>query len=464
MKLTTLFFLLMTGITFCQTPQILEEPKVDKRIELLSIVFRLAGNPEYGSENFKLYTNKIYEHYEPFKDHELIQFAKELREKNGVGYDAVMSMAIHLDDSLNPRVAFTETVPDERWGKENALKFARLLKKFYRESASKRFFSENKEFYSEMNSRFLPVYRHLDLSWYKNFYGKEPNEKFVIVNALGNGGGNYGRAVDLPNGKREVYAIMGTWKTDSAGMALYTLDSHFPTLLHEFNHSFVNYLLNRDPEPFRKNGEIIHEVVKEKMRRGGYSNWQTVLNEALVRAGVIKYMKDHRFSEKEISKEVTEQLNRGFLWIEELVAELENYDKQRQRYPTLESYFPELARAYEQYARNIHDLAKVTEREKARFHSLGEFKNGDRNIDPGLPQVSINFDKPFAGSNFIRPGEDGKTFPDFRNMEYSEDGRTVILDWVLKENTEYQFILIGLAPQSSAESSNKDVEINFKTR
>ncbi|SDL71781.1 protein of unknown function [Salinimicrobium catena] len=462
--LVTAVLLLVTHFSTCQHKPILDEPGVDKRIELLSIVFRLAGNSEYSSENFKLYTSRIEEYYAPYEDHALIEFAQELREKHGVGYDAVMSMAIHLDDSLNPKVAFTETVPDERWGKENALKFAGLLKRFYSETDSERFFTENQKLYKEISNRFLPVYEHLDLGWYKKFYGKEPNEKFGIVIAPGNGGGNYGRSVDLPNGEREVYAIMGTWKTDTTGMAAYTLESHFPTLLHEFNHSFVNYLLNNDPAPFRKNGEIIYETVKEKMRRGGYGNWQTVLNEALVRAAVIQYMKDHGYAEEEIQKEITEQLNRGFIWIRELVTELEKYDRQRQKYPTLESYYPQLAKAYDHWAGNIDSWAEAADREKARFQSLGEFRNGDTAVDPALASISIHFDKPFAGADFIRPGEDGKEFPDFRNMEYSEDRKTVILDWVLKEDTEYQFILIGLSPQTSAESPNQDVEINFKTK
>lgn len=460
---SVIIFFLFTSLSFCQESTILEEPEVNKQVEILSIVFRLAGNHEYSAEKFKWYTDKIQAHYAPYKNHELIEYARKLREENGVGYDAVMGMAIHLDDELNPRVNFTETVPDSRWGKEEATRFTDLLKAFYNESESDKFFRDNKELYQKIRARFLPVYNHLDLDWYKEFYGKEPNEEFKIVIGLGNGGGNYGRSIDLPGGQREVYAIMGTWKTDSTGMAEYTRESHFPTLLHEFNHSFVNYLLNENPEPFRKNGEIMYEAVQEKMKRGAYGDWQTMLNEALVRAAVIKYMKDHQFPENEIQHEITEQINRGFVWIENLVTELEKYDSQRDRYPTLETYMPELVKAYGLYSKDITRLVEKTEHEKARFVSITEFQIGDLEVDPTLSQVTINFNKPFAGSNFIRPGEDGKAFPDFRNMKYSEDKTSVILDWVLNDNTEYQFILIGLAPGSSASTEGKDVEVTFKT-
>ena len=62
----------------CEKKQILEEPKVDDRVELLSIVFRLAELREYNTEWFGLYTEKIKKHFEPYKNHELIEFAKEL--------------------------------------------------------------------------------------------------------------------------------------------------------------------------------------------------------------------------------------------------------------------------------------------------------------------------------------------------------------------------------------------------
>ncbi|PHQ59638.1 MAG: DUF4932 domain-containing protein [Maribacter sp.] len=464
MKLiAVVFFSFLTTISCVQQSNTLEKPKVDERIEILSIVFRLAESEEYSSKTFKLYTDKIQKHYNSYKNHELIQFIKKLRSENGVGYDAVMMMAVHLDDKLNPLIEFNDKVPDARWGKDNAYKFVGLLNKFYQDSDSKEFFKENRNLYKEVSKRFLPIYEHLDVDWYKNFYGKEPNEEFIIINGLGNGSGNYGPSIDFPNGKRKVYAIMGTWKTDSLAMANFTIDSYFPTLLHEFNHSFVNYILDKNPEPFRKNGELIYGAVKDKMNKGSYNSWQTMFNEALVRAAVIKYMKDHSFSKESIRREVNEQINRGFLWIEELVSELDKYDQKRKDYPTLESYFPEFIKAYDTYAENITTLVAKNEPVKPRFLSLSEFANGDTNVNSSIKQITINFDRPFTRANFIRPIDDGKTFPNFTNLTYSDDQKSVILEWTLESNKEYQFILIGLSPESPEENSNEDYLITFKT-
>ena len=48
----------------------------------------------------------------------------------------------------------------------------------------------------------------------------------------------------------------------------------------------------------------------------------------------------------------------GFFWIAELVDELEKYNKQRDKYPTLESYMPKLAKAYKVWAEKLGNNKK----------------------------------------------------------------------------------------------------------
>ena len=174
-----------------QEKPLIEVPKIDKRVELLSIVFRLAGNEEYNATFFKKYTDKVESHFKQNKDHEIIKFARELREKKGISYDAVMSMAIILDNSLNPIIDFSTTVP-ERWSKDEAIKFVRLLKKFYKDAKCEEFFNDNEALFQEVAARFRPVYEKLDLNWYQSFYGKKVDENFSIIISIGCGAHNYG--------------------------------------------------------------------------------------------------------------------------------------------------------------------------------------------------------------------------------------------------------------------------------
>jgi len=157
-----------------------------------------------------------------------------------------MRMAIHITEppNMKPIIPFSDTKPDKykRWEKESATKFLKLLNQFYIDADCETFFNNNKELYKTASKRFKKVYQNLDLEWYQNFYGEKPKGEFRIVNGLGNGGGNYGTKIILPNDKEVIYAIMGTWNVDSSGNPQFEMDDYFPTLLHEFNHSFVNHL------------------------------------------------------------------------------------------------------------------------------------------------------------------------------------------------------------------------------
>lgn len=437
--IAVLIFVSFSG--FAQETSILSKPQVDKRVELLSIVFRLAERQEYSAKHVKLYTDKIESYFGAYKNHELIQFTKSIIHKNGVSYDAVMSMAIHLDNNLDPLSNTTDNSLDKRWVKEDKSKFISLLKKFDKDTKFDQFYKENTDFYAEASKRFLPVFESIDLKWYTLFYGRKPTETFVIVNGLGNGGANYGPSLNYKDGKRDVYAIIGAWRVDSKGMPEFKINEYLPILLHEFNHSFVNDLTKKDKEALKKSGEQLFAIVKEEMTNQAYGDWEMMMNEALVRASVIKYMKDHNFNKPEIENEINTQTERGFLWIKELVAELDNYDKQRNRYPTLEDYMPHLVEVYKNYA----ETTKEFDAKKPKVTSINEFANGDMHVNATIKTITLNFNKPLLGKGYsIFLGNKGKdAFPKIENIAYTNNNKTVLITVDLEKDKEYQFIMKG---------------------
>lgn len=336
-------------------------PSVDKRIELLSIVFRLAGNWEYNDEQYKSYTADIHKHFDQHKDHELITFARKLRDKNGVSFDAVMKMAIHLDQppGLIPVLDFTKDIPEGRWGLDNATKFVTLLQKFYADANCDEFFKAHEQLYKTVPERFNKVYHALDISWYQQYYGVQPNGRLIVVLGLGNGCGNYGPKITWPDRREDNYAIMGICPLDSLDEPEYSIDNNLPTLIHEFNHSYVNHLTDQYKSEFKESGEKLYGIVKESMRRQAYGNWQTMLNEALVRASVVRYYLKHEpDSSIAIAKMITE-FNNGFFWIKDLVNCLGDYEAKREKYPTLESYMPVLVDFYNKTADNSGSLFNI---------------------------------------------------------------------------------------------------------
>ncbi|MBI4324260.1 MAG: DUF4932 domain-containing protein, partial [Chloroflexi bacterium] len=71
---------------------------VDARVELLSLIFRLAGNPEYNQARVESYAEDAERQFGTFRDHPVVALAAKLRNTQGVSYDACMGMAVHLTD------------------------------------------------------------------------------------------------------------------------------------------------------------------------------------------------------------------------------------------------------------------------------------------------------------------------------------------------------------------------------
>jgi len=456
---------LLTSAIYAQENQLITPPRIDKRVELLSIVFRLAGNPEYNYNTFPLYTKKIEAHFGKYKNHKLIRFIQKKLHKRGVGYDAVMQMAIHITQppGMQPLVPFTDEIPENRWGKKNAAKFLKLLNEFYTDARCEDFFEENAGLYQQIEQRFYTMYKEIDLDWYQRFYGTPPENLFEIIIGLGNGPGNYGPKLSLPGQKDKVYAILGIYEVDKQGIPLYKSKAYLPILLHEFNHSFVNKTVEKFHKELQKAGEILYEKVRPEMQRQAYGNWQTLFNESVVRAAVIIYMKEHNYDEKSINKEMTRQLNRGFYWMEGLVKELENYEQNRQQYPDLESFMPRLVEFFNQTTSKIDELKRKIDEQRPRITSIHPFDNHATDVDYHTKQIIIRFDKPLKAKRLkVLPGE--KNFPEITQTYLSKDFGSLIIKVKLKPDTEYQIRLSGWYIKSMKGISMKDYTLNFKTK
>lgn len=438
-----------------QTDGMLIRPTVDKRVELLSIVFRLVGNPEYNNNYFKLYTDRIEAHFTPYKNHELIQLGRTLVKTNGVAYDAVMSMAVNLDDRFNLPKNFGTL--DYRWDRKEVDRFVKLLKKFVKDSHFEAFYRDNEVLYKEAVNRFMPIYENVDIQWYNDFYGHKSDDRFRIILSMSNGGGNYGPSTTDKQGVRNVFSIIGAWMTDPKGMVVYPSQSILPTLIHEFNHSFVKF--NHDK--FRTSGEQIYSVVGQQMASQAYSNWSITLTEAMVRAAVIKYMKDHNFPTNEITKELLNQKARGFVWIGKLVDELEKFAVSRETYPTLDDYIPQLEEAYvgfAQYTSTYDDL-------RPKVVSINEFTNGATTVSSSIKTITINFDRALIGRGYsLNPSHiKQNAIPEILNVNYTNDNQTVIIEVKLQPAKEYGMTLLGLSFRTPEGDGMKPYEITFKT-
>jgi hypothetical protein len=128
-------FLFLSLQIFAQEIQVV--PKVNKRIELVSTVFRLAGANEYVNNELKTYTKEVDAYFEAFKKHKIVKLAKKARLLSGVSFDAVASLATSIeikDNRVQLQSELKDGSLDDRWKLKKAQKFVEALNDFYQVS------------------------------------------------------------------------------------------------------------------------------------------------------------------------------------------------------------------------------------------------------------------------------------------------------------------------------------------
>jgi hypothetical protein len=440
-------------------------PHVDERVELLSIVFRLAGNSEYNMNTLPAYSADIERHFAPYRGRPAVQMAHELAAKNGVGFDSVMAMAISLTPppALQPLVPFTPAVPHQRWGTSGAEKFLPLLRDFYRDSKFAEFFAAHKVMYRVAETRFATTLSLVDFGWYPRFYGEAPGLTYHLILGMNNGDGNYGPRLVHEDGSMELFSVIGCWTHDDAGNPTYPPEQEYlATIIHEFNHSFVNPAVAEHWKDF-PGAEPVFAIVQDTMRRWAYGDAQTMVDESLVRAAVIVYFQEKGEESGKNLQRIREEQQHGFLWMDELVDKLKVYEAQRALYPTFPSYLPQIGLFYRDLAPRT---ATAFAARCAHVVSLEPFPNHAQDVDASVRLITIVVDKRLDSRGYsINYGAEGSEhYPISDKPTYGEGGLQILLPVQLKPNQTYSFVLTPLAFHTQDGYPLENYTVEFKTR
>jgi hypothetical protein len=291
-----------------------------------------------------------------------------------------------------------------------------------------------------------------------------PKGTFNLYIGLLNGGMNFGPKVVYPDRREELFAIIGAWKMDEKGLPVFA-DDFLPTIIHEFNHSFINHLIHEREKQFLPSGEKIFQPVADKMTKLAYGNWKTTIIESLVRAAVIRYLFDHGEFEK-VSAELINERNKGFLWIDELFVLLGTYENSRKAYPTFRSFIPIIEGYCVDLSKRIDEKAKYFDSRQPRIVSIDAFENGDQDVDSNVTQITFTFDQPLSGKgSSINIGSRGREhYPIEKGIGYSEDRTKFTVQVKLKPDWEYEFVVTGNSFKSIDGYPLQNYPVKFKTR
>jgi hypothetical protein len=440
----------------------------DSRVELLSLIFRLAGNSEYNMARVESYADDADKQFGKFRSDPVVKLARELCDAHSVSYDAVMSMAIHLADvgSLKLKVPL-EPWPeglDKRWTVSDVTNFLAAAQPFVKASSFQEFIEQHQPLYQTTVARMqtlLDTEAHLE--WFDAYFGQRPQASFTVALGMLNGGACYGPHFQAADGHEELYCILGVWQTDKEGLPEFT-SNMLSTVIHEFCHSYGNPLVERHLAELQPSGDALFEQVAGQMRSQAYGNGQTLLRESLVRACVVRYLRLYE-GEEAARRAIQAQKKKGFLWMQEMSDLLGVYEAHRDQYPTLEDFLPRLVPFFAETAKNLLKTRADLASQRPKVVSMIP-ANGAQDVDPDLTAIQVVFDRPMADKSWALVGG-GPPCPETgEDAHFDAQHKIWTVPVKLKPDWSYQFMLNSAtfdAFRSEAGVPLEPVSVTFKT-
>ena len=272
---------------------------VDERVELLSLLFRLARRIEFNDPDTD-YQYILNMNFPQYARHEAVVYAQTLP----VSHDAVFHFAIHLEKNMFGSFSIKDMdslLRDERWTRESAERFLPLLNRFYLDVNFASFYLRCIDFYRLETRRFIDeVYSHVNFDWFFPF-----NDSIQMI------------TIYSPSSTRHSYSAM------LGEEYAYTMISGDGTLLiQESVRNFANPIAQRMYDEYNSfrdwSNNSLNSYLFPRLTTG-----ESMAKEYVTRAYTILYEAEH--GRMALPLLLTER-GRGFTYIEEVYALISPYE------------------------------------------------------------------------------------------------------------------------------------------
>ncbi len=376
----------------------------DPRVELLAIVFRLAGASEFSHNRYAEYDADVQRQFGRFRDHQAVVLARDLHQKREVDYSAVMRLAIALGPppALEPRLPYDSVLSDLVPGAEMQ-RFVEALRRFVVDTRAHTFFAAQRARYDSAGQRLRAVLQgQSPFAWVAAFFGGSDRD-FVVAPLLANSDGAFGPCVRPSRGpgagRLECWQILGHHDTDAAGFVAYDPGVR-GLLVHEVSHSYANPLARAHRAELERSAPRVHAAFAATMAAQAVGSWTSMVNESLVRAAVARFLVAHGTPDEQHGYQAGEHAG-GWYWLDELKTLFATYEAHRRTYPTLATFMPRVVAWYDSLPDRIPALQRRYDATRPRVVSVSFGTTDGSAVDPGLREIVVHFDRP------VREGDCG---------------------------------------------------------
>ena len=322
------------------------EPYFSETVELMGLVWRLAGASEYNECQIGTVTNSADRHFASMKNHQAVTLAKQYYQQ-GVCYDAVTGYANQLVFDEDGEIIFdpdylsgSNSSFDDRWSSQQKNNMLKAVNDFYKESNFHDRFVSTQTEQEQAIASFKNVC-NLDYTWFDSYYGKNDKVSSRIILSFMIGNSNNGISLKRKDGTLLLTPVLGSLSQSNGGVRF---NGDMNLIVHEFSHPYCNPLIEENWSAISQKAEQVYSRVSSIMQNQAYSNAMTMMCETLVRSSAIRYMISHN-QKNMVNMTLAYEEGNGFMMVRTLVNVLEKREQEASKYPTLADFMPELIEA-----------------------------------------------------------------------------------------------------------------------
>jgi len=323
---------------------------VDPRMELLAAVQILSDYNQRTNlitqQSFD-YKQEIQAEFAPYRAHRAVKVFNRMSQR-GFSFDAPPAVMLYLTPppELEVHTPFSDYLLQRAGGEKRLGELIAALREFAVDTDFMSFYAQNQPFYDQITANVSDLLAGTDdLAALEAYYGMQEHSYNIVLVPLFHAGG-FGPSVARPDGSSDVYSIGGPHAVDEQGLPAFGSQESFRYLIwHEFAHSFVNPQTALHLDEVNTYAHLL-KPIQDEMKKQAYGDWQTVVNEHIVRA-ITTRLSYVLVGQEAGDAALAYETERSFIYLPELLEQLERYEANRDTYPTFADFYPELLTAFE---------------------------------------------------------------------------------------------------------------------
>ncbi|KPJ60880.1 MAG: hypothetical protein AMJ46_04050 [Latescibacteria bacterium DG_63] len=314
---------------------------VDPRIELLAVVQHFTFWARGGHIKSKtLYKDDIDGYFGEFTGDPAMACVEELVNL-GFTHDAPVAFMLHHGDppEFVKETPYSDYLIERAKGEESLMELADALRDFARKTDFMRFYRTHEALYDTLVAEVNSLLEGKDyVRAIQNLYGESRNSYGLVLSPLFAGG--YGPTIETEEGY-DIYGVIGPCALRGMRTTFACLGYLESMMLHEWSHSFVNPLVDKNFDVFEKSLGLF-QPIEGMMRRQAYPSWRIALYEHIVRACEI-HLRANLYEDFRKEESLAYQEGKGFWYISRVDSLLDVYETARKEYPTFAQFVPVIA-------------------------------------------------------------------------------------------------------------------------